>query len=63
MKLQYNDQTVITPRWCVVHSQRLRSATRLVHFAPLASSMNIAAIEDAKGAKWTKRVADLSLWE
>jgi len=20
-------------------------------------------IEDAKGAKWTKRVADLSLWE
>ncbi len=24
---------------------------------------NIAVIEDANGAKWTKRVADLSLWE
>jgi len=47
----------------VVHSQRLRSATRLVHFAPLASSMAAMFIEDAKGAKWTKRVADLSLWE
>ena len=26
-------------------------------------SKNIAVIADAKGAKWTKRVADLSLWE
>ena len=29
----------------------------------LDDSKNIAVIEDTQGARWTKHVADLSLWE